>query len=108
MTREEAYPVAAYRYLLSCTMASYESWCLKKSTPKHELDRLESMIMGAFKTMAPQLAELSACQHYFYQRWDADSRTARVLDYISRDGTEGGVTRYFLETRHGQARQETR
>lgn len=108
MTREEAYPVAAYRYLLSCTMASYESWCLKKSTPKHELDRLESMIKSSFETMTPQLTTLALERHYFSTRWDSDSRVARVLEYIARDGFEGGVMRYFLETRHGQARQEPR
>jgi hypothetical protein len=106
--RDLRYVRAAYRYLLDCTMATYESACAVKRTPKHELDRLEAMICSSFEAMAGNLAALGerVSGDGISPRWEFGGRVTRVLSYIVKEGVTEGTRRYFMETRHGQARRE--
>lgn len=106
--RDLRYARAAYRYLLDCTMATYESACTVKRTPKYELDRLEAIICSSFDAMTGDLAALGdrVSGDGISPRWEFGGRVTRVLRYIGNEGVTDGTRRYFLETRYGQARRE--
>ncbi len=95
-----AYIVQSYGYLLECTMATYESLCLKRSSSKSEIRRHESIIRTSFENMHKELAYQASVHKVYNHKWTNCVRVRDVLKLIAAEGLEHGVARYVLVHSH--------
>lgn len=102
ITNDHLYAVKSHAYLLECVMATYSSLLAKKSSPKGEIDRHESIIKDSFMAMASDFQKTRFLPS-FKAKWHTTPRLFEILDYMSMkgDNAEEAVCRYINKNRYG-------